>query len=121
MADKKIELKEENMEGVAGGLGVNTTVKTGVETKSEKNTDSTKTTKNVNSTTNTESNNVSNTVDGKSNKSIQQGKTNNMNNSQIHMGNSISQVNNVRNNKGNVKVDKSVVIENAGSGNVYHL
>ena len=48
-------------------------------------------------------------------------KTNNMNNSQVHMGNSISQVNNVQNNKGNVKVDKPVVIENAGSGNVYHL
>ena len=62
-----------------------------------------------------------NTVDGINNKSIQQGKTNNMNNSTVHMGNSISQVNNVKKNKGNVKIDKPVVIENAGSGNVYHL
>ncbi len=73
MAEKKVELNAENLEGVAGGLpGVNTTVKTKVNTTSKDNVDNKKTTSNVNSKTNTESDNVTNTVKGDKNKVYQQ-------------------------------------------------
>ncbi len=43
MSDKKVEFKEEHMEGVAGGLGVNTTVDTKVKTNRSGNKTDTKT------------------------------------------------------------------------------
>ena len=74
MAAKKVELNEENLEGVAGGgIGVNTNVKTKVDTTSKNNVDNKNTTSNVNSKTNTNSNNSTNTVSGKGNKVYQQG------------------------------------------------
>jgi len=64
---------------------------------------------------------TNNTVGGINNKSAIQGKEVSVKNSKFHMGNSISQINNVQGNKSNVKIDKPTIIENAGSGNVYHL
>lgn len=95
MANAKKEVFEDELDVVTGGTNT------------------------VNTTNNTK--NTRNSIDGNSNKSFQQGKTNSVNNSTVHMGNSVSQVNNVKDNKGNVKVDKPVIIENAGNGNVYHL
>ncbi len=97
MANSKKEIFEDDLDVVVGGA--NTT----------------------NNTTNTNTNNTTNTVGGNSNKVFQQGKNNSVKNSTIHMGNSVSQVNNIKDNKGDVKVDKPFLIENAGNGNVYHL
>ena len=71
MADKKkVELKEENLEEVAGGAvgGVDTKVKTKVGTVSKDNADDSKTTKNVNSQTTTDSIQTNNTIKGQGNK-----------------------------------------------------
>lgn len=65
--------------------------------------------------------NNNNTMNGDHNKTLMQGQTNSINNSQVHMGNTVNQTNNVSGNAGNVNIDKPLLISDAGRGNVYHL
>ena len=62
MTDKKVELNEENLEGVAGGVGdVNVDTDIDVDTTKKDNNSSSEDAKNVNSTVNTTKRDITNT------------------------------------------------------------
>ncbi len=71
--EKKVELNEEKLEGVAGGgIGVNTKVDTDVKTNRSGNKTDTNQANNKNSQVTTKTGNTTNTVEGKENQVYQQ-------------------------------------------------